>query len=216
MFEYKKALKEVEKLESMVNVINNSNNNSGYRVQVSYCNGLIYKQNHEEYIVDIYVIDNYKNYNNKGQEIQMIGISNIEEEYRLPCKIFGDPINSKGIIKEVIFNKEVILEELKKNEKYIVNPHLGTVEIPDGENTIVVKHIIPKNIKVYFEDKNEREIIDNMLMAKTDIIEEFNIKPSYFDVSVNRGKLNPYLKKGKTNIYLRSEVIKFINENKYS
>lgn len=213
MFEYKKTLKEIEKLESMVDVINNSKRNSGYRVQVSYCNGQIYGENSDEYIIDIFVIDNYGNYNNKGQEVQLVGISNIEEEYRLPCKIFGNPVNSNGIIKKVIFKKEVMLEKLKKNESYITNPKLGTIEVPSGNNSFISNNIIPQNIEVYFEEKNKRECIDHMLMAKTDIIEEFNINPSYFDVSVNRGKLNPYLKKGKTNIYLRSEVMKFINEN---
>lgn len=151
MFEYKKTLKEIEKLESLIEVINKSKNNSGYRVQISYCNGQLYMQNPKEYIIDIFIIDNYKNYNGKEQEVQLEGISDSEEEYRLPCKVFGDPINSKGIIKEVVFNKNVMLEELKKYENYIVNTKLGTIEVPDKESTIVVNHIIPQNIEVYFD-----------------------------------------------------------------
>lgn len=214
MFEYKKTLNEIKKLESMVEVINSSKNNSGYRVQVSYCNGQIYSTDSQEYIVDIFVIDNYENNNNKGMQTQLVGISDSEEEYRLPCKIFGDPVKSNGVIKNVVFKKDEMLDILKENEKYITNPSLGTIEVPSKNNTLLVNNIIPQHIEVNFDSKDKKDCIDHMLMAKTDIIEEFNIKPSYFDVSVNRGKLNPYIKKGKTNIYLRSEVIKFINSNK--
>ncbi len=212
MFEYKKVLKEVERLESMIDVIENSKDNSGYRVQISYCNGKLYSEGSDEYLVDIYVIDDYQSYSKQGKQIELVNISNHELEEKLPCKVYGDPIQSKGVIKSIKFNKEAILEELKENEKYIVNTKLGIIEKPIGENKIISKSIIPNNIEVYFSDYTSKECIENMLMVKTEITEEFGMNPSYFDVSVQRGKLNPYIKKGKTNLYLRSDVEKFLKQ----
>ena len=212
MFEYKKVIKEIEKLESMVDVIINTKYNSGYRVQISFCNGTIYSETSENFLVDIFVIDDYQSANKQVQGVKLENISNHDAEVRLPCKIHGNPLLSNGVISSIKFNKEAMLEELKENEKYIVNPRLGTVEIPTKDNSVIIRHIIPSHIEVYFDEGNTKNYIENKLMAKTEIIEEFGVNPSYFDVSVNRGKLSPYIKKGKTNLYLREDVEQFFNQ----
>lgn len=207
MFEYKKAIKSVEKIEKLIEIIRHSKESSGYRVQISYGNGDLYENVEKDYYTEIFVTDNYRN--TKGFRIDDV-YSN-EEEVKLPCSIYGDPIQSNGVIKKVEFNKDKIIDELKKNEKYITNTETATIEVPQDDNIIVMTNLLTKYTKVYFEEYNTtKEWLNNNLMVKNDIIDEFEMNPSYFDVSVNRGKLSPYLKKGRTNMYLRKDVLDFV------
>lgn len=161
MFEYRKALKRVEYIESLINSIKNNEENSGYRVEINYGNGKLYEAKDDTFDVDVYVIKDYKNYNSKGMTMRIKGNTSIEADYRLPCTIKGDPIKSKGIIKDIAFDKENILKELKANKKYITNERLGTIEVPyendssTEENykqkSFTINQIYPQNITVYFE-----------------------------------------------------------------
>lgn len=207
MFEYKKAIKSVEKIEKLIEIIRNSKDSSGYRVQISYGNGDLYENVEKDYYTEIFVTDNYRN--TKG--FRIADVYSNEEEVKLPCSIYGDPIQSNGVIKKVEFNKDKIIDELKKNEKYITNTETATIEVPQDDNIIVMTNLLTKYTNVYFEEYNTtKEWLNNNLMVKNDIIDEFEVNPSYFDVSVNRGKLNPYLKKGRTNMYLRRDVLDFV------
>ena len=162
MFEYRKALKRVEYLETLINSIKNNEENSGYRVEINYGNGKLYEDKDNAYDVDVYVTKNYKNYNSKGMSMRIKGNAPIEKDYTLPCKIVGDPIKSKGIIKDIVFDKAIILKELKDNKKYITNERLGTIEVPcenkvsgAGEvnhKSFTINQIYPQNITVHFEE----------------------------------------------------------------
>lgn len=162
MFEYRKALNRVEYLETLINSIKNNEENSGYRVEINYGNGKLYEDKDNAYDVDVYVTKDYKNYNSKGMTMCIKGNAPIEKDYRLPCKIVGDPIKSKGIIKDIEFDKEIILKELKDNKKYITNERLGTIEVPcenkdsgAGEvnhKSFTINQIYPQNITVHFEE----------------------------------------------------------------
>ncbi|MEB8265334.1 hypothetical protein [Mammaliicoccus sciuri] len=55
MLEFKKAVKEVEKLENMINAIINDEKNSGYSIEVNFANGQLYDENNQIYDTDIYV-----------------------------------------------------------------------------------------------------------------------------------------------------------------
>lgn len=160
MFEYRKALKRVEYIESLINSIKNNEENSGYRVEINYGNGKLYEDKDNAYDVDVYVTKDYKNYNSKGMTMRIKGNTTIEQDYRLPCRVIGDPIKSKGIIKNIEFDKENILKKLKTNKKYITNERLGTIEVPcDNDNSgseaksFTMEQIYPKNITVYFEEE---------------------------------------------------------------
>lgn len=153
MLEFKKAIKEVEKLESMVNVILNDENNSGYRVEISFANGQLYDENKHDYDTDIYVISNYSNFNDKNKIAKIKFNSRHEQEVKLPCTIIGDPLKNKGKIKNIEFDKKKVLEELKNNQKYITNSKLGIIEVPNKEGYISVKHLYSPNIKVYFDNQ---------------------------------------------------------------
>lgn len=210
MFEYKKTIKSIEKIEKLVNVIQSSEDNSGYRVQVSYGHGSLYDIDDNKYFTEIFVTDNYKN----NKNLKKADASSNEEEVRLPCRIYGDPTKSEGIIKKVVFEKEKVIKELKENEKNIINPYTATIQVQDSKGNIIETNLITKYLKVYFGEQDTlKDWIDNLLMAKTEIIKEFNVKNSYFDVAVSRGKLVPYITKGKINLYLRSDVERFILEN---
>lgn len=153
MFEYKKALKEVENLERLIKSIENNEENSSYRVEVNFGHGKLYENNNKEYGVDIYVISNFKNYNSKNSIYRFQGVYGHDEEKRLPCTIIGNPMESKGIIKKIEFNKEELLKELRNNQSYITNPILGTVEIKkieDDKEIIEIEHLYTKYIEVYF------------------------------------------------------------------
>lgn len=63
-----KGSKKVEHLETLINAIKHDENNSGYRVEVNFGNGKLYEDNTESYGVDIYVLSNYKNYNEQGKK----------------------------------------------------------------------------------------------------------------------------------------------------
>ena len=121
LFEYKKSLKEVEKIEYLIKSIENNEENSSYRVEVNFGRGKLYENNNKEYGVDIYVISNFKNYNSKNSIYRFKGVYGHDEEKRLPCTIYGDPIENKGIIKKIEFNKEELLKELRNNQSYITN-----------------------------------------------------------------------------------------------
>lgn len=162
MFEYRKALKQVEYLESLIKSIKNNEENSGYRVEINYGNGKLYEHKDNTYSTDIYVTKDYKNYNRKGLTMRIKDNRPIEKDYRLPCRIKGDPIKSNGVIKDIVFNKENILKELKANKKYITNEHLGTIEVPYEDNntlnskslnskSLTINQIYPQNITVYFD-----------------------------------------------------------------
>lgn len=157
MFEYRKALKQVEYLESLINSIKNNEENSGYRVEINYANGKLYEDKDNMYDVDVYVTKDYKNYNRKGMTMRIVGNTPLENDCRLPCRVIGDPIKSKGIIKDIAFDKENILKELKANKKYITNELLGTIEVPCENNStsksksFTMNQIYPQNITVYFD-----------------------------------------------------------------
>lgn len=153
MFEYQKSIKEVEKLERLIKSIENNEENSSYRVEVNFGRGKLYENNNKEYGVDIYVISNFKNYNSKNSIYRFKGVYGHDEEKRLPCTIYGDPIENKGIIQKIGFNKKGLLKELKDNKSYITNPILGTVEIKkieDDKEIIEIEHLYTKYIEVYF------------------------------------------------------------------
>lgn len=153
MFEYQKSIKEVEKLERLIKSIENNEENSSYRVEVNFGRGKLYENNNKEYGVDIYVISNFKNYNSKNSIYKFKGVYGHDEEKRLPCTIYGNPIENKGIIQKIDFNKKGLLKELKDNKSYITNPILGTVEIKkieDDKEIIEIEHLYTKYIEVYF------------------------------------------------------------------
>ncbi|MDG0844463.1 hypothetical protein M4L39_13675 [Staphylococcus equorum] len=162
MFEYRKALKRVDYLETLINSIKNNEENSGYRIEVNFANGKLYEDKDDIFEVDVYVIKDYKNYNSKGMTMRIKGNTPAEDDYRLPCRIKGDPIKSKGIIKDIEFDKENILKELKTNKNYITNERLGTIEVPcenndngAGENnhkSFTINQIYLQNITVYFKE----------------------------------------------------------------
>lgn len=161
MFKYKKALQTVDYLEQLINSIKNNEENSGYRIEVNFANGKLYEDKDNIFDVDVYVTKDYKNYNSKGMTMRIKGNTSIEADYRLPCTIKGDPIKSKGIIKDIVFDKANILKELKANKNYITNERLGTIEVPyendssTEENykqkSFTINQIYPQNITVYFE-----------------------------------------------------------------
>lgn len=158
MFEYKKALRTVEYIEELINSIKINEENSGYRVEINYGNGKLYEEKDNPYDTDVYVTKDYKNYNGKGMTMRIKGNTSLEKDYHLPCRIKGDPIKSNGIIKEIEFDKENILKELKANKKYITNERLGTIEVPCENNStsksksFTMSQIYPQNITVYFEE----------------------------------------------------------------
>ncbi|MGV3125195.1 hypothetical protein ACEE94_10675 [Staphylococcus epidermidis] len=153
MFEYRKSLKEVEKIQKLIESIENNEENSGYRVEINFGNGKLYENNDEEYGVDIYVISNFKNYNSKNSIYRLQGVYGHDKEKRLPCTVIGNPVDNKGIIKKIEFHKEALLKELKSKRSYITNHTLGTVEIKKRENnkeTIEIEHLYTKHIEIYF------------------------------------------------------------------
>lgn len=162
MFKYRKALKEVSYIEKLITSILNDEENSGYRVEINYGNGKLFEDKNSDYDIDVYVIKNYDNYNDKGMTMRIMGNTSYIRDYRLPCRIVGEPIKSKGIIKDIEFDKDNILKKLKENKKYITNERLGTIEFPsknnqnkskkDNYNEITVEQIYPSNITVYFEE----------------------------------------------------------------
>ncbi|WP_440862460.1 hypothetical protein [Staphylococcus shinii] len=161
MFEYRKALKRVEYIESLINSIKNNEENSGYRVEINYGYGKLYEDKDNPYDVDVYITKDYKNYNSKGMTMRIKGNTPIEDDYRLPCRIKGDPIKSKGVLKDIAFDKANILKELKDNKKFITNERLGTIEVPcnnenrtgeDNVKSFTINQIYPQNITVYFEE----------------------------------------------------------------
>ncbi|ORI00203.1 hypothetical protein B5723_15115 [Mammaliicoccus sciuri] len=161
MFKYKKSLQVVGFLEELINSIKNNNENSGYRVEINYGNGKLYEDKDNLYSTDVYVTKDYKNYNRKGMIMRIKDNKPIEQDYRLPCRIKGNPIKSKGIIKEIVFDKDNILKELHANKKYITNEHLGTIEVPYendsrseeySSESFTINQIYPQNITVYFEE----------------------------------------------------------------
>ncbi|WP_436870404.1 hypothetical protein [Staphylococcus shinii] len=157
MFKYKKALQTVDYIEELINSIKNNEENSGYRVEINFANGKLYEDKDNLFDVDVYVTKDYKNYNSKGMTMRIKGNKPAVDDYRLPCRIKGDPIKSNGIIKDIKFDKESILKELKANKKYITNERLGTIEVPCKNNntnkskSFTMSQIYPKNITVYFE-----------------------------------------------------------------
>lgn len=160
MFKYKKALQTVDYIEELINSIKNNEENSGYRVEINFANGKLYEDKDNLFDVDVYVTKDYKNYNSKNMTMRIKGNTPAEDDYRLPCRIKGDPIKSKGIIKDIAFDKANILKQLKDNKKYITNERLGTIEVPcdndnrageDNVKSFTINQIYPQNITVYFD-----------------------------------------------------------------
>lgn len=63
--------------------------------------------------------------------------------------------------------------------------------------------------------KNKEQLknwINKNLLVKKEVIEAYDINASLFDVLVARGKLIPFLRKGRMNLYLKSEVEKVFKE----
>ncbi|WP_341775924.1 hypothetical protein [Staphylococcus hyicus] len=153
MFKYKKSLKEVNKFNDMISSIKDDDNNSGYRVEISYAHGKLYKMNDSDMSVKIYVTDNYGNYNNKNLIMQIVGANSNENEKLLPCTIHGNPIASKGRIKNIHFNKEELLLKLKAERKHIINSKYGTlktIEIKDNCEIVNFRSLYQDYIHVYF------------------------------------------------------------------
>jgi len=153
MFEYKKALKKVEHLETLINAIKHDENNSGYRVEVNFGHGKLYEDNTESYGVDIYVLSNYKNYNEQGKTIRFEGVYHHELEHRLPCDIVGNPIESRGEIQSIEFHKDELLKALEDNKDHLTDSQSGKVvkhmNTPDG--TIIEEfNLYMKYITVHF------------------------------------------------------------------
>ncbi|MDW3953381.1 hypothetical protein QI339_12220 [Staphylococcus saprophyticus] len=162
MFKYRKTLKEVSYIEKLITSILNDEENSGYRVEINYGNGKLFEDKNNEYDIDIYIIENYSKYNDKGKTMRIMNNKSYIRDYRLPCRIVGEPIKSKGVIKDIEFDKVNILKKLKENKKYITNERLRTIEVPSknyqnksekaNHNRITVEQIYPANITVYFEE----------------------------------------------------------------
>ena len=153
MFEYQKSVKEVEKIEELIKSIENNEENSSYRVEINFGHGKLYENNNKEYGVDLYVISNFKNYNRKSSIYRFQGVYGHDEEKRLPCTIIGNPMENRGIIKKINFDKKGLLKELKDHKSYITNPILGTIEIKkreDNKEIIEIEHLYTKYIEVYF------------------------------------------------------------------
>ncbi|NDQ74006.1 hypothetical protein GZ159_09505 [Staphylococcus aureus] len=61
------------------------------------------------------------------------------------------------------------------------------------------------------EQEKVKDWINQNLMIRSEIVEEFNVKPSYIDVAISRGKIKPFIKKGtRTALYLRSDVENYL------
>ncbi|HGO3551109.1 TPA: hypothetical protein ACK02A_002871 [Staphylococcus aureus] len=61
------------------------------------------------------------------------------------------------------------------------------------------------------EQEQVRDWINQNLMIRSEIVEEFNVKPSYLDVAIYRGKIKPFIKKGaRTALYLRADVENYL------
>lgn len=64
---------------------------------------------------------------------------------------------------------------------------------------------------------NENEIklwIDNNLLTKQEVIDQFKINSINFDNYVRRSKIKPFIKKGpRINLYLKREVKNFLENN---
>lgn len=50
------------------------------------------------------------------------------------------------------------------------------------------------------------------LLTKKEVINKYNLNPSFFDVNVTRGKIQPFIKKG-INLYLIDDVEEFVNKH---
>ncbi|MFJ6459282.1 hypothetical protein [Staphylococcus capitis] len=55
--------------------------------------------------------------------------------------------------------------------------------------------------------------ISENLLTKKEIINKYNLNPSFFDVNVTRKKIQPFIKKS-INLYLKDDIEKFLNEYK--
>lgn len=153
MFEYKKALKEIDKLETLINSIKHDKNNSGYRVEINFGHGKLYENNTEAYGVDIYVLANYKNYNEQGKTVNFEGVYHHELEHRLPCEFVGNPIESRGEIQSIEFHKDALLKAVEENKDDLTDPQLGKVvkHTHTKDGTIIEEsNLFMKYIKVHF------------------------------------------------------------------
>lgn len=72
MFKYRKALKEVSYIEKLITSILKDEENSGYRVEINYGNGKLFEDKNNEYDIDIYIIENYSKYNDKGKTMRIM------------------------------------------------------------------------------------------------------------------------------------------------
>lgn len=60
-----------------------------------------------------------------------------------------------------------------------------------------------------------KEWIQYNLLSRGEIVEQYNVKPSYVDVSISRGKIKPFIKKGsRIALYLRKDVEAYLKYNK--
>lgn len=58
-----------------------------------------------------------------------------------------------------------------------------------------------------------KQWIEENLLVKSEILEKYHINSSYFDVSVSRFKLKPFVRKGNYNMYLKEDVEQFLKKN---
>lgn len=59
-------------------------------------------------------------------------------------------------------------------------------------------------------DKQEiKGWISANLLTKKEVIHKYHLNPSFFDVNVTRGKIQPFIKKG-INLYLKSDIEQFL------
>ena len=65
------------------------------------------------------------------------------------------------------------------------------------------------------EKQEIKRWISENLLTKKEIINKYNLNPSFFDVNVTRKKIQPFIKKG-INLYLKDDIEKFVNEYKSS
>lgn len=59
------------------------------------------------------------------------------------------------------------------------------------------------------ENQEIKKWISTNLLTKKEIINKYNLNPSFFDVNVTRGKIQPFIKKG-VNLYFKSDIEQFV------
>lgn len=61
---------------------------------------------------------------------------------------------------------------------------------------------------------NEEQIqtwINDNLLSRGEIVDKYDVKPSYVDVAISRGKIKPFIKKGsRIALYLKRDVDSYL------